>query len=208
MDLTTITVAQFKTQFYRDFPYLNIYSNTQVYNTGSVVYYPNTLLFYSGLMDALRGIAPVAQYDHGYKYDDQSTQYDKNRKYWQKIDQDISNFIQDQDIENAFAEALIVVNPDLFSTDASATLGFLYMAAHFLCNDAMAAVGGLSGTGRFPVAARTVGSVSETYQIPDVYKESPLLAAFTNSAYGLKYLTMVLPRLSGNMTAVYGGTNP
>lgn len=208
MDLSTITVADFKAQFRRDFPYLPIYDPTQIYNIGDVTYFPFTNLFYQAIVDTLKGIAPLAQYDHGYKYDDTSTAYDKNVKYWIKYVQDVDNYIADQDITNAFAEAMVLFNPALFGSDANQKLGFLYLAAHFLCNDISAARGGVNGTGRFPMSARTVGSVSESYQIPQRFQEDAILAMYTSSAYGMKYLAMILPRLTGNMVAVFGGSQP
>lgn len=208
MDLTTVTVAQFKAQFYRDFPYMPTYDPTAIYNSGDVVYYPNTTQFYQAQVDGLHGVAPVLQYDKGYKYDTEGNKYDSNRKYWVPYKANLYDFIQDQDITNAFQEALIVVNHALFGSDAQVTLGFLYMTAHFLCNDINAARGGVNSTGRFPVAGRTVGSVSETYSIPAQYTDNPILAQYTQTAYGMKYLALVMPLMVGNMAAVRGGTNP
>lgn len=208
IDLSTITVADFKAQFFRDFPYLPVYDPLQVYNSGDVTYYPPTLLFYQAITDTIKGIAPVKQYDHGDKYDASGVQYDKNLKYWIKYVQNIANYIQDQDITNAFAEAMVLFNPALFSNDATQKLGFLYLSAHFLCNDIKAARGGVNGTGLFPMSSRSVGSVSESYQIPTAYMESPILAMYTSSMYGMKYLAMILPKLTGNMAAVFGGIQP
>lgn len=208
MDLTTITIDQFKAQFRRDFPYTPVYDPTIIYNTGDVAFYAPTGLFYQCQADGVKNIGPLLKYDQGNKYDADGNKYDSNTKYWVKYIADPLDFVDDIDITNAFAEALIIVNPALFSTNTNLTLGFLYMAAHYLCNDVQAARGGVNGAGRFPVAGRTVGSVSETYSIPKAYQDDPLLAMFAQTPYGLKYLSMVLPALRGNMVAVFGGTNP
>lgn len=114
----------------------------------------------------------------------------------------------DQDITNAFAEAQVAFNQSLFDTDAEIKLGYLYLTAHFMVNDLRAAAGGVTGTGSLPVTARSVGSVSETYEIPEKYLKNPVFAFYTQSPYGLKYLAMILPKLVGNMQAVWGGANP
>lgn len=155
MDLSTITVADFKAKFYRDFEYATVPSG---------------------------------------------------------VEQAIPNpdFVQDQDITNAFQDAQYALNQALFGTDANITLAYLYLTAHFLCQAISSAEGGINGgsAGAFPVASRSVGSVSESYQIPDAYKDSPVLAGYAQTSYGIRYLQMILPKLVGNMTAVYGGTNP
>lgn len=208
MDLSTITVADFKAQFRRDFPYIPTYDGTQIYNSGDVVYFPPTNLFCQSIVDSLKGIAPVVEYDKGFKYDAPGIQYDKNGKYWIKYITDIDNYIADQDITNAFAEAMVLFNQALFATDATQKLGFLYLAAHFLCNDINAARGGVNSTGRFMMTSRTVGSVSESYQVPQQFLDNPNLASYMTSAYGAKYLNMILPQLTGNVRAVWGGSQP
>lgn len=208
IDLSAITVAQFKQQFRRDFPYLPIYDNTQIYNAGDVVYYPPSGLFYQSIMDGIRGQGPLLRYDEGNKYDAAGNKYDSNQKYWIKYASTLDNYICDEDITAAFAEAMVLFNTALFANDMTTTLGFLYLAAHFLCNDINAARGGVNGTGRFMLSARTVGSVSESYQIPTAFTDSPILAGYASSSYGMKYLAMILPKLTGNVVAVFGGSQP
>jgi hypothetical protein len=154
MDLSTITVADFKSRFYRDFTYANQTPDQ---------------------------VSPPPDID----------------------------IVQDVDITNAFADASILLNQSLFSTDESITSGYLLLTAHFLCTNIKAASGGVnSGGSGFPVVSRAVGSVSESYQIPDAYKNSPILAQYTSTAYGLRYLALVLPMLIGNVIAIQGATRP
>lgn len=193
MDITTITVAQFKAQFPRDFPYFSAiqYDASAVYNIGDRVYYATTRLFYDALIDGVTGVTPGT-----------------DATKWVKAVDSVDNYVQDDDITRAFAEADIAFNQSLFGTDAQITLGFLYLAAHFLCNDLKAAFGGVNGTGAFPMSGRSVGSVSESYSIPIAYSENPIFAMYTQTSYGMKYLMLILPRLTGNVVAVDGGTHP
>lgn len=199
MDLTTITVAQFKAQFYRDFPYLSAitYDNSETYFCGDEVYYSSQ--FYQCLADNVTGILPGS-----------------DPQKWVRYKDSLQNWVQDQDIQNAFSEAIICFNqgiftspyPDLASQNAALTLAFLYMAAHYLVNDLRAAMAGIQSAGGFPVQSRTVGSVSESYVVPEAFRDSPLLSMYAQTAYGMKYLAMVLPNMTGNMQAVRAVTNP
>lgn len=121
---------------------------------------------------------------------------------------DADKYVLDEDIDKAFSEAQMVFNQGLFGTDAEIRIAYYYCTAHYLCNDLRAASFGIDGVGSFPVSARTVGGVSETYSIPQRYIDDPQLAFFTNSTYGLKYLSLVLPNLVGNIGIVDGWTNP
>ena len=157
MDLTTITVQQFKTQFYRDFIYANQNPNPE------------------------------------------------------QVPPESPDIVQDIDIQNAYNYAIPMLNQRLFQcNNAAITQGFLLLAAHYLCLNIRNSMSGLNGTGSggFPVSARTVGSVSESYSIPEAYTEDPLLAQYTQTSYGLQYLGLVLPFLRGNIVAVWGGALP
>ena len=156
MDLSTITVADFKARFYRDFAYANQNPNQQ------------------------QPVTPNLE------------------------------FIQDQDITNAFADAIPLLNQGLFPDAPTITTAYLYLTAQCLSLNIKAADAGVNsgGTGGFPVTARSVGSVSESYMVPDAYKDDPLLAQYAQTAYGQKYLAFVLPFLRGNMAFVIGGAHP
>lgn len=190
MDLNTITVADFKAQFRRDFPYLPTYDNAKLYNAGAVVYYQTTDLFYTCVANGTTGVLPTVSAS------------------WTVTADETDNYIQDDDITNAFAEAQVNYNQSLFGTDAQIKLGYLYLTAHYLCVDIRNSRSGIAATGMFPMTSRTVGSVSESYGIPTAYMDSPIYAIYSQTGYGMKYLSLVLPQLVGNIGAVYGGTNP
>ena len=188
MDLTTITTTQFQTQFFRDFPYLPTYSATTTYSAGATVYYSG--VFYKAIKNAILDITPGT-----------------DATAWQQYSGCANDYVQPQDITNAFAEAQVVFNQALFNNDAAITLAYLYCTAHYLVNDLRTAAQGVDSIGAFPVSSRSVGSMSESYQIPDRFKDSPQLAFFTSTGYGQKFLSMLLPNLVGNAMAVCGGTN-
>jgi len=183
MDLSTITVADFKSQFFRDFPYLNIWNDTQLYNNGNRVYFTPGLLFYDCTVNGTVGCSPPA-------------------RPWAQAEDDIMNYVQDRDITNAFAEAQIVFNQTLFSEDPKIKLGYLYLTAHYLVNDLKAAQGGISSGAQMPLTGRSVGNVSENYQIPERYLKNPAYAFYITSAYGFKYLSMIQGKLVGNMAVL------
>lgn len=153
MDLSTITISQFKARFNRDFQYQNV-------------------------PDAALNSIPDP------------------------------DFIQDQDITNAFADAQVSLNQALLPDDPTITIAYLYLTAHCLCVNIQAANGGINNPAAMPVNARNVGSVSESYTIPEEYTESAQLATYTQTSYGLKYLSIMLPYLVGNFGAVCAVTNP
>ncbi len=153
MDLSTITIADFKARFYRDFSF-------QVVATSAIPCFPDP------------------------------------------------EFVQDQDIQTAFDEAMGLLNQALFGSDRDIKIGYLLLSAHQLCLNINMANGGIGGGPSLPASSRSVGNVSESYIVPDAYKENPLFATYITTAYGLKYLTMIMPYLTGNMAGIFGGTNP
>lgn len=187
MDLSTITVEDFKTQFSRGFPYLNTYDPNQIYYFGNVTYYQTN--FFTCNQDGTVAVAPGP-----------------NVSQWTVTQGNVNDWVLDSDITNAFAEAQINFNQGLFNSDAAITLGYLYLTAHYLVNDLRAAGSGLSASGSLPVTARSVGSVSESYGIPDKYLSKPEYAFYITSPYGMKYLQMILPYLKGNVVAVHGSS--
>lgn len=190
MDINSITPDDFRSLFFRDFAYLPVFDIDKLYNQGKRTYYPDTELFYDCLENGTVGELPT------------------DTDYWVIVSDDILNYITTEDIEKAFAEARVSFNQSLFTTDDNVKLGFLYLSAAYLAHDIKAALGGITGTGSFPVSSRSVGSVAESYHIPQAYLDDPLLSFYTQSPYGLKYLALVLPMLRGNVAAVAGRTLP
>lgn len=190
MDLSTITVAQFQAQFFRDFPYLPTYSPSITYAAGATSYFGSS--FWNCQKNGTLNIDPGS-----------------DSSVWQQVNEDMLGYVCPQDITNAFAEAQVTFNQDLFSSDPSVILAYLYCTAHYLVNDLKTAAQGVNSNGAiFPIASKSVGSVSTSYAIPDRFKDNAQLAFFTSSGYGQKYLSMLLPNLVGNFGAVHARTNP
>lgn len=152
MDLTTVTVQNFKDRFYRDFTYANQVPDQK---------------------------EPPTDLD----------------------------IIQDLDITTAFTQAQLLLNTSLLCGDTGILEGYLLLSAHCLWLN-IAAANGAGGGVAFPVASRAVGSVSESYMIPDAYKNSPVLSQYTQTRYGMQYLNLVLPNVAGNVIAIGGATQP
>lgn len=182
-----ITVQDFKEYFYRDFPYLPVYSDETVYNKGDIVYYNNA--FYSCKQDNTIGQVPT------------------NNTYWQNATASIYDYVLDDDINKAIGEMLCLLPQQRFSAN-TLELAELYLSAHCLCNDIKTSNSGLASQMIFPTQSKSAGGISESYGIPRKFLDNELYAFYITSQYGLKYLAMLLLRLKGNIAVVAGWTNP
>lgn len=194
IDFSTILPSDFKAYFFRDFAYLPIFDISQLYNKGARIYYPITLLFYDCQKNGTSGIIPDGTYPW---LNTEAAQTDSTY-----------NYVQDNDISKAFSQAQFNLNQALFSSDANILIAYYWLTAHYLCIDLRAANGGVSAIGSFPISSRSAGSVSEAYGIPESYMKNPLYAQFAQTAYGMKFLSLVMPNLAGNVIGVAGFTHP
>ncbi len=126
--------------------------------------------------------------------------------------------VQDNDIQRAINEASIAFNPGLW--DGATPLGsttelnivYLYLSAHFMTLNIQGAGGlssvnrgrGVKSAGGGTIQSKSVGSVSVTYVIPEDIQNSPILGQFMRTDFGQKYLTLLTPRLVGNVALVSG----
>jgi hypothetical protein len=117
-------------------------------------------------------------------------------------------FVTDDDINKAFTEAQANFNVDLFSSDTTLKLCYLYLTAHYLVTDFQIAAQGLNSVGYNQVTSRSVGSVSESYAIPDWMLNNPVLSAYATTRYGQKYLSLIRPLLIGHVGIAQGYTTP
>lgn len=170
--LNTVTVEYFKELFARDFPYLPEYDPDKAYFINDVVYYEGN--FYKSLSDA-------------------NTTAPTNTTNWALTPDSVENYVQDSDISRAFEEANGSFNIALFSDYNTAQLYFCYVAAHYLVMDIYNAQNALSMGFNGMVASKSVGSVSESYGIPQWVMNSPLYGMFAQTGYGRKYLMHVIP---------------
>ena len=114
--------------------------------------------------------------------------------------------VTDDDLTKALAEANINFNPALFSDDAGLRMAFLYLAAHYLCNDLQTAQQGITSSASMPVSSRSVGGVSESYQVPEWVTRDPFLSFYATTRYGMKYLSIIKPLLIGAVVVKAGLT--
>ena len=119
-----------------------------------------------------------------------------------------TDYVTDADLNKAFDEALANFNDGLFDDDTTLKVSFLLLAAHFLSWDLQSAGQGASSTGVFPVVSRTVGSVSETYNVPLWLQHDPVLSAYATTRYGLKYISLIKPLMIGGVAVYQGMTTP
>lgn len=170
-----ITVDDFKTLFPRFTPvYLPLYVADKTYFKGDIVYYNE--LFYQCIVENTVEL-PTVETD------------------WKLINQDVLNYTRDEDIENAMAEASVNFNESLFD-DEQAKLIFLYLTAYYLTYDLQNATGTVQ-TG--VITSKSVGSVSESYGIPTSFLNNPMYSLYAKNGYGLKYLSLIIPYLQGNL---------
>jgi hypothetical protein len=113
-----------------------------------------------------------------------------------------------QDIQNAYNQTIININPRFFDNQAAYTQGFLFLAAHYLVIDIRMSTQGLSGQYNFLENSKSVGSLSQSTSIPQRILDNPYLAMLTKTNYGAKYLELILPQFCGQMFSARGYTHP
>ena len=182
--VANITIQDFKTLFYRDFKYLPLWT-AGTYNKDEIVYYSSTKLFYICKNNG-------------------TTSNPANIADWSLYTDNILNYVQDNDIDKAFNEACATFNGSLYEANVIQT-AWLYLTAHFLVMDLRA--NGVQSESFKLSNSKSVGSVSESYTIPQWILDNPLYSYYSKTSYGSKYLTITLPKLIGNVASVWGGTN-
>jgi len=116
------------------------------------------------------------------------------------------DYVTDDDILKAFGEAIINFNPGIFSQDEQLRISYLYLTAHYMVNDLQTSAQGISSVGYAPVNSRSVGSVSESYTLPDWMVNDPYMSNFATTRYGQKYLSLIKPLTIGNVQVYLGWT--
>lgn len=115
--------------------------------------------------------------------------------------------VTDDDIMNAFLQVNATINVELFPAEATYKLAYLNLAAHFLVLTLRASAGGLSGGSfGFLEQSKSVGSVSQSFVIPQAIQNNPLWAAYMSTPWGQFYLNSLLPALVGPVFVVRGAT--
>lgn len=110
------------------------------------------------------------------------------------------------DIANAFVAVNLTINQALWPDQGSYTYAYLLLAAHFLVLNLRASSQGLNGQYNFMQNNKSVGAVSEGFEIPERIKNNPDFMAYYKTNYGAQYMQLLWPQLSGQMFTVVGGT--
>ena len=180
-----LTAQQFKNQFPRFSPmYLSdiTYSDSKTYFKDDIVYYESK--FYKCKKDNVTSL-PTTTSD------------------WEEYNDSALNYTQDSDILNAYNEAKVNFNENLFGNEQTALMIFLYLAAHYLTIDFNNALG-INNVG-IPTS-KSVGSVSEGYTIPQWLNEDAALSVYASTGYGVKYASLIRPYKIGNIMLFQGRT--
>lgn len=116
--------------------------------------------------------------------------------------------VQDIDIQNAITEAGMMVNEDLFASQVFFSSGYLLMTAHMMCLALSSSTQGVSGRYSWLTSSKSVGSVSESYAIPQRILDNAEFAMLSKTNYGAKYLFIIMPQIAGQVFVVGGATLP
>ncbi len=115
--------------------------------------------------------------------------------------------VMPSDITKAYGQTEMNFNEDLFATQENFTLCYLLLAAHYLVVDLRMSSQGIAGKYSWLATSRSVGSISESYGIPEAILQVPEYSMLTQTPYGAKFLALVLPLLKGAMFSVRGRTH-
>ena len=184
MSLNNITVNDFKAIFTR-LPYLPIWVYGKSYLQGDIVYSGQN--FYQSLTNGNTEEPPSDN--------------------WELYNDTTDNYITDEDISRAFVEAKINFNPNLFSNCEEMRMTYCYLAAHYLVIDLNNAMNPLALGKMGFVTSKHVGSVSESYGLPQWVLNDSKLGLYAQTGFGLKYLSLITPKLTGNIIFTPGRIN-
>lgn len=178
------TVSGFKAQF-PSLPYIPEYISGMIYFKGDIVYVePN---FYQSLVD-------------------NNTSDVSDTEKWTPYAQSKFNYINDEQISEAITEAQINFNPELFGGCGTANTVFYYLVGHYLVVD-LNIIQAPFATGFLGLLqSKSVGSVSASFGLPQWVMNDPNLGLYAQTQFGLKYLSLLLPYLNGQLFIVQGKT--
>jgi hypothetical protein len=116
--------------------------------------------------------------------------------------------VLDQDVTSAFLSTNMNINPALFPDQGTYTLAYNLLSAHYLVMNLRSSSQGINGQYNFLQASKGVGSVNESFSIPERVMANPYWAMLTKTNYGSAYLQILLPQLAGQFFNVCGTTLP
>lgn len=116
--------------------------------------------------------------------------------------------VMDADITKALGTAGINFNECLWGTQEGFFQAYLYLTAHFLVVSIRASSGGLNGQYAGNTTSKSVGTVSESYVLPERIQNSPFLSSLYTTSYGAQYGQLISLRLVGHVMTLVGATTP
>lgn len=117
--------------------------------------------------------------------------------------------VTDFDIARAFnAAESFNMTRTLSGSQAAFTYAYGLLSAHYLCETLQAGGSGLGGKADWLTSSRSVGNVSESYNIPTRVLNSPFLAKLSRTTYGAQFLELVSASLIGNFQSFHRPTLP
>lgn len=121
---------------------------------------------------------------------------------------DIETSVTDADIAKAYQQTNVNINQGLFDGQSTYSIGYLLLSAHYLVMDLRASGQGLSGQFNWTEQSKSVGNVSQSFAIPQRILDNPLWSLYSQTNYGVQYLQLILPQLTGQVFISYGSTRP
>lgn len=116
--------------------------------------------------------------------------------------------VLDSDIAKAFQFVNVNMNQALFADQGSYNIGYLLLSAHYLVMNLRASSQGINGQFSFLEQSKSVGSVSQSFAIPDRVLANPDWAVLMKTNYGAQFIQLILPQLAGQTFISYGSTRP
>lgn len=116
--------------------------------------------------------------------------------------------IQDADVTKAFTFTNTSINQGLFADQGSYNNGYLLLSAHYLVVNLRSSSQGIAGQFGWLENSKGVGSVSQSFSIPDRVLGNPYWAMFYKTNYGAMYMQSILPQLTAPLMVVAGTTLP
>ncbi len=117
-----------------------------------------------------------------------------------------SDTVKDSDITKAILTASFNVNEGLFDTQANYEFAYNLLAAHCLVMNLKSSSQGIAGSFSWLENSKNVGSVGQSFSIPDYVSQNPLYATFGKTGYGVQYMAIVIPLTYGGVSIVEGAT--
>lgn len=115
-------------------------------------------------------------------------------------------FVQDSDIQKALMKTGWMLNQTLASCQDMYTFLYLTLSAHNMVIDLRNAAQGVASQGDWLTVGKAAGPVSQSFQIPQRILDNPEWAALSLTGYGMDFLQVVIPQLTGQIFFVPGRT--